>query len=231
MNKLFFLLIILFASISLEAYAKKIILVSFSTQARADAMMEKLPKLSPSLYTLAKKHDFHVRLKKSGKYYILVAEVFTDKEVLNSALQKIRKSFKGAYVSNYKYPKKKVVAKAKAIIAQVQHEVVKPKVQRVEESIVAKNIEKPTQVLVQKELKIQKQPEIKIEPAKEVMKKLEKVIAPKTIQKKVQEPTGKEEIGQTFLEKHFQWKYVIFLIVGLIGVYYYIKFKRIYDEY
>lgn len=73
MNKLFLLLILLLASISLEAYTKRVILVSFSTQERAETMMKKLPILSPSLYALAKKHNFNIRLKKSGKYYIIVA--------------------------------------------------------------------------------------------------------------------------------------------------------------
>ena len=105
MHKLLFILIVFLASISLEAYSKRIILISFSTKERADTTMASLPIKSPSLYALAKKHDFEIKLKKSGKYYIVIAEVFKSKEVLNSALKKIKKRFKGAYVSTYKYPK------------------------------------------------------------------------------------------------------------------------------
>lgn len=228
MHKLLFVFLILFISISLEAYAKRIIFISLSTQERADAMMKKLPASHPSLFALAKKHDFQIKLKDSGKYYILVAEVFTDEEVLNTALKEIRKSFKGAYASSYKYPKKevkKLIPEVKAVIPEVKREALKPTVEIVQ---------KPKQVFVQKEVEIQKvleikkQPEIKIESIKEVVKKVEKVIVPKTVEKKEEK---KEETTQTFLEKYFEWTYVILLILGLVIIRYYIKFKRIYDEY
>jgi len=219
MNKLFLLLILLLASISLEAYTKRVILVSFSTQERAETMMKKLPILSPSLYALAKKHNFNIRLKKSGKYYIIVAEVFENRGVLNEALKKIKKRFKGAYVSNYTYPKKE---KIKEILEIVPKPKVLPKVQVVE---------KPKAVFVLKE------PEVKREVlsivVKEIEKKIEKVdeiVVPKIIENKAQREAEKEDIVETFL-KYFEWSYIIIILLSFVGIRYYIKFKRIYDEY
>ncbi|MDQ7059923.1 MAG: hypothetical protein Q9M43_01805 [Sulfurimonas sp.] len=102
MQRILYLLLLTAFSFSLEAYSKKIILASFSTEQRADAMIASLPQRSPSLYKLSQKYDFDIKIRVSGKYYILVAEVFRDKKVLDTAFKSVKKRFKGSYITNYK---------------------------------------------------------------------------------------------------------------------------------
>jgi len=105
MHKILFLLLLTLFSISLEAYSKKIILASFSTQEKADEMMATLSQRSPSLYKLAKKYNFDIKMKESGKYHILVAEVFIDKKILAIALKSMKRRYKGAYATDAEVPK------------------------------------------------------------------------------------------------------------------------------
>lgn len=211
MNKLLLFLILLFISVSLEAYAKRVILASFTTEERADTMMQQLPTLRPSLYSLAKKHNFQIKLKKSGEYYIVIAEVFKDREVLNDALKQIRKSFKGAYVSTYKYPKKEALRPQVEVVA-IKKEPLKPIVKEVEVET-SKNINETKYVLPKKE-------HVEASP-KEVS---ENIVATQKFEIFLEKPLG-------IFKKYFEWSYVITIVLSLIIVRYYIKFKRIYDEY
>ena len=229
MYRLLFLSFFIFMSVSLEAYSKRIILISFSTKERADSMMKELPALSPSLYTLAKKHNFEIKLKKSGKYYILIAEVFKDKKVLNTALKKIRKRFKGAYVSTYKYSSKKVPKVEKKVIKVEEKTTIKEIAKDVVEVKVATPVEIPP-VLIQKVV-----PEaIKVEPKIETIETKVKEILPKVstevLIKEVEKETIFDKILRIF-QKNFEYSHIIILILAILVLRYYLEFKRIYDEY
>ena len=247
MYRLLFLSFFIFMSVSLEAYSKRIILISFSTKERADSMMKELPALSPSLYTLAKKHNFEIKLKKSGKYYILIAEVFKDKKVLNTALKKIRKRFKGAYVSTYKYSSKKVPKVEKKVLKVEEKTTIKeilkqevtftakkevPK-KEIAKDVVEVKVATPVEVppvLIQKVV-----PEaIKIEPKIETIETKVKEILPKVstevLIKEVEKETIFDKILRIF-QKNFEYSHIIILILAILVLRYYLKFKRIYDEY
>ena len=68
-------------------------------------MMATLSQRSPSLYKLAKKYNFDIKMKESGKYHILVAEVFIDKKILAIALKSMKRRYKGAYATDAEVPK------------------------------------------------------------------------------------------------------------------------------
>jgi hypothetical protein len=213
MRKLFFIfLFFIFSLTSLDAYSKKIIMISFSSKTKAQLMMKSLKKKNPSLFKLSKKYKFSIKMRRSGKYYILVAEPFKDKKILKKALKSIRKDFKSAYVNNYTEVKKtatKVVENKKPILKKTL------------ESIEKNSVVKTTKVLKEKK---------------------EQVVVEKS--KKQLETKSKEPLGNSLLEaqrieqlvmdnfkKYFHWSYIVILIFLGVLIHYYIKFKRIYDEY
>ncbi|MFT5661507.1 MAG: hypothetical protein ACI9TV_002153 [Sulfurimonas sp.] len=229
MNKAFLLLFLLFSftSLSLHAYSKRIILISLSTQEGADAVIKELPTHSPTLYALALEYNFKIKLNKSGKYYIVSAEVFTDKKVLNIALKKIRKRFKGAYVGNYKYPKviKKIPVVKKKIPKKIEQKVKELK----KEIVIVEKIPKKIQVK-----KIQKVETKKVErtekiEVKEVILEDEQEVLKQNIQTN-KEDDSSNKIISIFIT-YFEWSYLVIFILAMIMLKYYIKFKRIYDEY
>ena len=244
MNKLLFLLIFIFSSVSLHAYAKRVILASYSTKDRAESMLKTLPTLSPTLYKLAMQHDFDVKIKESGKYYILFAEVFRDREVLNTALKKIRKSFPGAYVSSYQYPE---VEEVKKVVPKKKTNIVKPKevtekkalVSELENKQTLKENVKPA-IIIKKEtpkpkLQMQEQKKIvlDVKPSVSQEKSLLKKETVKAVVLKTAEKTQETALDRTkhiFLD-YFEWSYLVILVIGLVILRYYIKFKKIYDEY
>ena len=211
MKKLFLLLIFTFMVVSLEAYSKRIVLVSLSTQERADNLLKTFPSSNPSLYALAAKNNFGIKYKKQGKYYVVTAEVFTDEEVLNLALEQIRKVFKGAYVRRYTYPK------------------IEPTIEKKPSIKIVKEIEKPIKQkkVIEKKKEVIHTPEIKT-PA------LEQVAS-------VETQAVKEESTQSSLDKlveiftqYYQWVYLFILILFImfiIALKYVIKLKRLYDKY
>ncbi len=229
MNRVFLLLFFLVITVSLEAYSKKVILASFSTEQRAQNMLKELPKLSPTVFTLSKKYHFELKIRKSGKYHILVAEVFHNKKVLETFLKQIRKRFKGAYVSNHTLKIKKKKPKS----------IEKPKV--IEEKIIIEKPKLPKKIIIQKKLEVVKQkktlqvPEVKVK--KETIVKEEEIqnndysVVITQLELQTQRFQTQTAPVVDFFQKYFDWMYFILFIAVSMFVHFYIKFKRIYDEY
>jgi len=179
-------------------------------------MINSLPTRSPTVYKLSKKYKFSFKIRTSGKYYILVAEVFKSKKALSKSLKEIKRRFKGAYSNNYTPPvpkKKKEKEKVKKIV-KVQKIAIPP----VEEVVLKKEVILKKKIIVKKEKVIEK----KVETKKEL------------VHQKVQEKTLLEEPLEKYLkifQEYFEWYYLVLLIIGSILFYYYRKFKKIYDEY
>lgn len=246
MVKLVFIFFFIFTSVSLQAYAKKVILASFSSEKRAQKMMQKLPTLSPTLYALADEYNFEVKLKKTEKYHIIVAEVFTDRKTLIEALKKIRKSFKGAYVRAYtspleKTPKPQKKISIKELLEEQDLEFLKEEenktaamqtirltplleeeIKDVEVNITSKSeMEAPT---------LENMPEV---IKQEVVKDLHTQTVVSKKKEKIQETEKKQEsaMGKTlsiFLE-YFRWSHLLILLMGIGLSVYFFKMKRIYD--
>lgn len=212
MYKIVFLLFLTFFSITLEAYSKKIILASFTTQEKADEMMATLPQRSPSLYKLSKKYNFDIKMKKSGKYHILVAEVFTDKNTLVVTLKDIKKRYKGAYATTAEVPK-------------ILKKQLKSNVENKRDKVVKE--EKPVQpkaLKIQEVEKVEKQRLIHFDDIDKIIPKNNVVVVE---EKKV---SFQVLVAQVF-EKYFHLYYVIFFLIFLVVFYYYIKLKKIYNGY
>ena len=216
MNKLLVSLLFLFVSVSLEAGAKKIILASFNTEEKAQSMLRELPQRSPSIYALSKKYNFDLKTRKSGKYYILSAEVFYNEKTLNIVLKKTRRYFKGAYISKnvvVEKVKNKEQVKIKKVIQVVKKE---------------KIIEKPKP--------IQKVEKVHMVKAVEVVKVEEKEVdinayAKDQFLKQMDRIRVQAEPIETFVRNNFHWTYIPIFIFLVILYYYYRKFKKVYDEY
>lgn len=207
MGRLFLLLFFIFWSVNLSAYSKKIIMASFTTKERAQTMVNSLSTENSSLYKLSKEHKFAFNIRKSGKYYMLVAEIFTDKKVLKTSLKKIKKRFKGAYSNNYNPPKVSQTTEVKKVKKNVE---VEKKVKKVKS--IDKNITKKTPI-----------------PVLEKKVKIEEVQEPK-LEEKTQNIVNVNGLIDAF-NKYFQWSYIVMLILAGVILNYYIKFKKIYDEY
>ena len=199
-------------------------MATFSTQERADKMINSLPDRSPTVYKLAKKYKFNFKIRASGKYYILVAEVFKSKKVLNKSFKVIKRRFKGAYSNNYVAVKKPEVKKVLYVEKPKPSVKPKPLVKKV-----------PVKKIIVEEKKIVKKVKVKQkEIKKEVIVKKEKVLH---VEKPKPKPVVQEKISldiNKYLEifqEYFRWYYAVLLILGSVGFYYYRKFKRIYDEY
>ena len=242
MNKLLLVFILIFSSVSLQAYAKRVILSSFSTKQRAQSMLDKLPQISPSIYKLAKTYGFEIKLKESGKYYILYAEVFRDKKVLNNALKKIRKRFKGAYVSSYTYPKetKKIAMKKVEPVKVLPKEVNTKSPVEAKQNLPKDKREalKPENIKAQiktKELVLEDKPEVlkpttQIKPVQKVVQAINKKEVQEKVEIKGTNKTALEQLSYLFTE-YINWSYLIIFVLSIVVIRYYIKFKRIYDEY
>lgn len=236
MRTLFFIFFFILTSLSLEAYSKKIIMASFSTQERANKMMAELPTRSPTLYKLSKKYGFAIKMRESGKYYVLVAEVFTDRAVLNKALKSVRKIFKGSYVGNYKVVKS-VPKTAKPVL-------IKKEVPKLEEKF---SVEVPPVVKEVKKVEDIEIKETSLEP-KIIQKKIKEEVKTLVISNVTVKENETSQIQEQFLkqvnrtleeikpllllaEEYFQWYYLVLLFLLSTFTFYYIKFKKIYDEY
>lgn len=215
MNKIIFLLFLTLFSITLEAYSKKIILASFTTQEKADAMMASLPQRSPSLYKLAKKYNFDIKMKKSGKYHILVAEVFTEKKTLLVVLKNIKRRYQGAYATTAEIPL--VIQKQVMKIPKTKTN----KVIRKEKIIKTKTIEVKEVVKVKK---IEEHRLIHFEDIDKILPKSNVLVVEK------KEVSSSILITQVF-EKYFHLYYVMFFLIFLVVFYYYTKLKKIYKTY
>ncbi len=226
MNKLIFLIIFIFSSISLQAYSKNIVMAALDTEKRALGMIKGIPKESPSIYLLSKKYNFSFSVKKLGKYYLVLAGVFHNRKEIVIALKKVRKSYHGAYPAIATKIKEEVaVKKIKPIIVEVVDKNIR--------KVVVKKVQlksKKQDIIVKEKVDIKSQIE-KVEISKEntvVTKELKDIAKQET---KEQKKKAESKIKEVESESSFHWSYIALLILFGIFIYYFIKFKRIYDEY
>ncbi len=101
--KILLLITFLYSNTFAADYYKKIVIGSYPTQQSADKKLKSLLENLQSLEDIVKlqeEHEFYFVARKSGKYYIAIAEPFVDKIVLQSTIDAIRETNKGAYVRN-----------------------------------------------------------------------------------------------------------------------------------
>mgnify|MGYP002713105958 CR=1 FL=1 len=121
---------------SLDAYSKKIVIGSFSSKKNAKKLLRKLPKVIPQykeLKELLKAEGSTIHVRKVGEYYLVVAEMFTDKKVANKSLKIIKFFFKNAYMNDAP-SEKDLLEKAKAI-AKLKEELALLKKQKLQREI------------------------------------------------------------------------------------------------
>jgi len=248
MKKILFLILILSLTTLLQAYSKKIIFVSFSSEKRALNSLNLFKKSSnyKKLDKLAKENDFKIYTRASGKYYIVVAEPLLLRSVGVQAYKLIKKSYKHAYPAPY-VP---LVVEEKIVVKEKIKEKPKPKkevvkvVQKQKMPTIPKDINK-TKEVVKPVIK-----EIDKEEAKEKSVAQREIIIDEMINKGDKLEDLNLELKEFVLKivtnimDNFNnisldfnldnWsilKYLSIFFVLLILLYYYIKFKRIYDEY
>jgi len=198
--KIFFILLAVFLlTSSLQAYSKKIVIGAFSSEKNANKLLNKLPSEIAEYKELKKifdKNGASVKVHHTGKYYLLLVEVFSNKATLKKSLKIIKKKFKHAYIANATL-KKEVVQKDKKI---------------------AKVVEKVK--INKKEIKkIQEVPKIKKELPKIIQNKQENEIL------KVMEDKFKS------IKEFVDFTFLIIFILFMMFAFYFVKFKKIYDEY
>jgi sulfur relay (sulfurtransferase) complex TusBCD TusD component (DsrE family) len=218
MKKVVLLVFALLMFTSLHAYTKKIIFASFSNMENAEKSFKTFQESSlfQKLEALAKKNNFEIHTRESGKYTIVVAEPFYSKEVLEQAYVIAKQMYKSAYINKYEAPQ----------VASLKNETQEQKKLQPAKEV---NVEKkPTQVK-------EKKPAITKEKKQEERQEenIEEVLEIQPIDNKVVDTTS-ESIEKT---KEFAFgllDIVVYLIMALIIgaiIYYVIKFKRIFDQY
>ena len=211
---LLFLFVVL--SSNLSAYSKKIILASFATHDRAQKMKNSLPERTPTLYNMTKRYDFGFVVRKAGKYYMLSAEVFTNEKALSIVYKEAKKRFKGSYFNDQTSALKKKKQQSFEVEAP-KVEILAPK----EMIVIRRQFKKHVEVVEQNSSKIEeKNDTIAVVEKNDTIVVVEKI-------KPVQITIKKES---SFLD-FFHWSYLVLIIIGVLLIYYFIKFKKIYDEY
>jgi len=201
---LLFVLFLLVIGSSLEAYSKKIIMSTFSNSENANKSLSTFKKTSSyaKLSSLAEKNNFEIYVRQSGKYYIVVAEPILSRDVGIKAYSLVKNEYKNPYLNLY-----------------TQAE---PKVQKKIEKFPSKEIDK----------------ELSTVSKKDIVKSQEISNSPKILEKKSDdielESKESQRVGNTMsfaMDIFTILKYIAMFLVFLVLVYYYRKFKRIYDEY
>ncbi len=223
-------LLIFVLSDSLLAYSKKIIFSSFETQQKAqkyfDAFESKGKKYD-ALLKLAKEKDFKVYVRKSGRYHIIVAEPFTDKNTLYRVMKIAKMNFTHPYVNKYSSPKK---------VQAIQEKPVKIEpvvIEKIDENVTNEsNATKINKRSLEFQEIVVKRPIIEELESNETIQELkppvtqERVLESNATESQVVAPQESQELDLWML---FKWL-LLFVVVGTM-IFYFIKFKRIYDEY
>jgi len=211
------LLLLLMAS-SMQAYSEKIILSTFSNEANAKKSLESFKKTASyeELSGLAKKNDFKIYARESGRYHIIVIEPIRSKKVRLQAYDIVKKDYKKAYVSRCAIPKKSEPKKLQV----KQKEIIKKEVPKLEKP---KPLESPQKV--KKENVKESKPQVALKANHEKNVRVEKKIAIND---------NADSIAKTIdfaMDLVSLLKYAVIFLVFAVLLYYYRKFKRIYDEY
>ena len=113
MKKIIFLVFLFLAFTSLHAYSKKIVFTTFMKQENAKTSLQDFQKTLTykEIDTLGKKYDFKIHTRESGKYFIVVAEPFKSKKLLQKVYNLAQVEYKDAYYINYELSKVNLEAK------------------------------------------------------------------------------------------------------------------------
>lgn len=142
MNLLSIMTLLLFASTLMQAdYIRSIRLGSFPNEKEALISLEKVDAFvntQPNLQKLKSERSFRFKARASGKYYVTVAEPFTDRKVLQETLDTLRLKYPDIYVTKLKeMPKIKAIPSIEETI--------------IPEEIQEKNITQKQEVLIPEE--------------------------------------------------------------------------------
>jgi len=224
------IILLLILSSSAWGYSKKIIFSSFSAKQSAEKSLSRFLKSTKSakLNSLAQKNNFEVHIRQSGKYYIIVAEPILDKKLLLKTLKIVKKSYKQAYANNYTPPE--------VVVEEIPKEVLVEKTQELnvsDEKVVVAVEEKKTEEVKEVEVPLHPVVETKtmdINTTDVNMTKQESVV--ETLESNI---SVKKEIETLYKEDKLDlgliFKWVLLFVVLSVMIFYFIKFKRIYDEY
>ena len=105
------ILIIFFSSTLNAEYIRSIRIGTYPNKIIADNSLSKIDEfiqLHENIETLAKRSDFIFKVRESGKYFVIVAEPFTEKKILQEVLDTLRLEYEGIYVTKLKNMPKKV---------------------------------------------------------------------------------------------------------------------------
>ena len=226
------LILLLILSSSAWGYSKKIIFSSFTTKQSAEKSLSRFLKSAKStkLNSLAQENNFEVHIRQSGKYYIIVAEPLTDKTLLLKTLKIVKKSYKQAYPNNYTPPvvevveeevlKEVVVAKTQELNVSEEKVVVAVEEKQIEK---VKEVEVPLHPVVEQKTVDTNTTDVNRTKQESVAEIVESNIS---VKKVIETPYTENTID---LELILKWL-LLFVILSVM-IFYFIKFKRIYDEY
>lgn len=203
---------------TLHAYSKKIILSSFSNMENAQKSLEEFKKTSSykQINALEKTNDFKIYPRASGKYFIVVIEPLLSKELGYEVYRLAKQEYKHAYPISYEPP---------VITPVVEIE----ETPELEEQIDIENETKP--IIEQNETKPIVLEKNETKPIVLEKNETKPVIVPvkkeqeKTVFK-VEENQSKDNL--TILDYIF---YAFLVLLLSVFIFYFIKFKRLYDEY
>ena len=214
MKNLTLLLLTIFISSNLQAYSKKIILSSFVNKHDAEKSFKKYQTSSSfsKLDTLSKKHHFKIYVRPSGKYYIIVAEPLLSKKVRTQAYAYAKSYYKNAYSNNYTQAKKLKQTTIKKITKL-----------KLEPKTIKRPVENIIPILVKTPLKVQT-----AEVDKSIQNSITQVKTVKVAPKKDQFALANLILPMDIftLLQYF----ATFILVSVL-IYYFRKFKKIYDKY
>jgi len=252
MKKIILVALLLSLFSSLHAYSKKIIFSAFSNMENAQRSLQGFKETNSykEIESLAKANNFIVHARISGRYYIVVAEPFYSKDVAKKAFRLGKKEYRNAYMNTYEAPTKpeeRVVVKTsteelKSIEKHVEVEK-KEKVEQEKNTTVVQI--KSSQELELKEKELNEIQEIDKNETKET---IEEFNDSQEMEKTEELDTNLSEIKKTIAEqnktkisvertKEFAFSvldtllYLFLATIFGVAIFYFVKFKRVYDEY
>jgi len=132
------ILLVIFTVAALNAqYLRTIRIGSYPTEKTAKKALVELNTFvasKPDIEKLQKQSDFQFKMRPSGKYYITLAEPFTDRKTLQKVLDILREAYSDVYVTRLKnYHKRLKTAEKKKIIV--------PKILKKAETVTKKRLD------------------------------------------------------------------------------------------
>jgi len=224
-NFMFLAFMFLLITSHLNAYSKKIVFCAFSQESSAKESLEEFKKSSDykEFNEIAVVNKIELFYKKSGKYFVIVAEPIFDLRVGIKAFNLVKKRYKSAYTMSYTPP---VVVKKKEELKEVETIKVKEPLQVAEpKRVIKKYLEKNSTL----EQNLEDSVRIEIEKNDTIVEnKAVKKSLPLTIK---DEPLELVKEKKELIDVWAVIRYTITFFFLFVGTFYYFKFKRLYDEY